>query len=327
MLEYVHTGDSVRASTVNDIIDAVDGRASSSPDLLVTGSPGGAQVAVPSEMGFSDFKPPRLFDVEEYVFSGWPMAKIQLGFSLSCALVGMAAHEGDLTESPVSSFAIWDNPSNSPAPGLSGEKLAESMFGNDGRIGCAGWINTKIDCSRGEIKAQLWKAGTDFWQTFTNADDESVESELRRLAPGADGLSALEKKCGWTLWRRSELNGEGWTRATNAQLVGDTLETWEGAKQGYSAYKAELVCIKAPEGNDDGTTEWTWAIPLPPDAEWNAELTGVASDQLTFGGDQVCLECKRGEVGQGYSGQATMTSAFYGIGSAVCWGKYSCGVG
>ena len=50
-LDYVHKGEAVRASTINSIIDTIGGNQRMSPDLDVTTTARGPQVAMPSNYG------------------------------------------------------------------------------------------------------------------------------------------------------------------------------------------------------------------------------------------------------------------------------------
>lgn len=72
-LEYVARGEGIKASTVNSLIDAVQGRGDMSPDLIVTGTRSGPQLVAPTQLGSGQLPQQCMFDVKNYTLSGWPM--------------------------------------------------------------------------------------------------------------------------------------------------------------------------------------------------------------------------------------------------------------
>ena len=94
-LEYVARGEGIKASTVNSLIDAVQGRGDMSPDLIVTGTRSGPQLVAPTQLGSSSLKRDSVFDVDNYILSGWPMAKVKLGSKLDNALQAVRVHTDD----------------------------------------------------------------------------------------------------------------------------------------------------------------------------------------------------------------------------------------
>lgn len=81
-LDYVARGEGIKASTVNSLIDAVQGGGNMSPDLIVTGTRTGPQFVAPAQLGSSSLSRNSVFDVDNYTLSGWPMAKVKLGSKL-----------------------------------------------------------------------------------------------------------------------------------------------------------------------------------------------------------------------------------------------------
>lgn len=81
-LDYVARGEGIKASTVNSLIDAVQGGGNMSPDLIVTGTRTGPRFVAPAQLGSSSLSRNSVFDVDNYTLSGWPMAKVKLGSKL-----------------------------------------------------------------------------------------------------------------------------------------------------------------------------------------------------------------------------------------------------
>lgn len=81
-LDYVARGEGIKASTVNSLIDAVQGGGNMSPDLIVTGTRTGPQFVAPAQLGSSSLSRNSVFDIDNYILSGWPMAKVKLGSKL-----------------------------------------------------------------------------------------------------------------------------------------------------------------------------------------------------------------------------------------------------
>lgn len=81
-LDYVARGDGIKASTVNSLIDAVQGGGNMSPDFLVTGTRTGPQIVASAKLGSSSLSRNCVFDIDNYILSGWPMAKVKLGSTL-----------------------------------------------------------------------------------------------------------------------------------------------------------------------------------------------------------------------------------------------------
>lgn len=50
-LDYVARGEGIKASTVNSLIDAVQGGGNMSPDLIVTGTRTGPRIVAPTAVG------------------------------------------------------------------------------------------------------------------------------------------------------------------------------------------------------------------------------------------------------------------------------------
>ena len=116
-LEYVSRGEGIKASTVNSLIDAVAWRADMAPDLLVTSTKSGPQLAVPTQLGSSSLKRDSVFDVENYTLSGWPMAKVKLGSKLENALEAVRVLTDDGIKNATSALMVFKNSSNCPFGG------------------------------------------------------------------------------------------------------------------------------------------------------------------------------------------------------------------
>lgn len=111
------------------------------------------------------------------MLSGWPMVKLQLGFTVDDCLGAMKYHRADgTTSTPVSAAVVFSNSDECPTgSSLSGYALAPSDFGLDAAAYAAGWVDTMIEdpYPGGVLKAQLWKykSGAELAEVFTNVDD------------------------------------------------------------------------------------------------------------------------------------------------------------
>lgn len=184
-LNYVRKGEAVRASTINSIIDTIGGNQRMSPDLDVTTTARGPQVAMPSNYGGPNLKPDHILDVGRYMLSSWPMVKLELGFTLNDCLGAIRYHRADgTTSTPVSAAVVYQNSEDCPTGSdISGYALVDDDFGKDAAAHAAGWVDTMIEdpYPSGVLRAQLWKykSGSELAEVFTNIDDQlSVQQQL-----------------------------------------------------------------------------------------------------------------------------------------------------
>lgn len=114
-LDYVSKGESVKATTVNSLIDAVGGNERMSPDLNVTTTVRGPQVSMPSVYGGPNHKPEQLLEVGRYILSAWPMTKLLLGPEIEDCLKSMRYHTADgEVKNAISAAMIYENSSDCP---------------------------------------------------------------------------------------------------------------------------------------------------------------------------------------------------------------------
>lgn len=184
-LEYVSKGQSVRASTINSIIDAIGGNQTMSPDLEVTTTKGGQKVSMPSKYGGKLNPSDHILDQSNYMLSGWPMAQLNLGMEIQDCLGAIKVHKVDGSiDNATSAFVVYQNSSGCPmGSDLSGYLLQSSDFGQDKLVGAAGWVKTMMEDPHpgGKIQAQLWKygEGSKLAEVFTNVPDVGdVKSQL-----------------------------------------------------------------------------------------------------------------------------------------------------
>ena len=111
------------------------------------------------------------------MLSGWPMVKLELGFTLNDGLGAIRYHRADgTTSTPVSAAVVYKNSEDCPTgSGISGYALVSSDFGKDAAAHAAGWVDTLIEdpYPSGALEAQLWKykSGAELAEVFTNVDD------------------------------------------------------------------------------------------------------------------------------------------------------------
>ena len=333
-LNYVSRGESVKASTVNSIIDAVAGGGNQSPDLIVTGTRSGPQFVAPAQLGSTAFDRYELFDVENQVLSAWPMAKLKLGFNLGDCTGGVAIHGDSGVKTAVSAVVVHKNTSTCPVDGgqLTAEVLTEQDFQQNTAAGNSGWVKTKLEGvhpNSGKIKLELWKTDGNYYQVFTNADQEDtrrgLSSVLEEKNVDQQELSGLEYFCGWTLAYQTKLSASGGGQVPTSRLI-----VSRGAKDAYeilgrdmkAVLKARLVCYKVEKENDETSTSWTWVVPLGPQAEYDDEAEAAYSPQLTYGGNPILVDSQEGQLDDGFDGQATWLTGQAELSNCLAFGSF-----
>ena len=177
-LDYVSPGEGVKASTVNSLIEAVQGGGNMSPDLIVTGTRSGPQLVAPARTGSTDLRRDQIFDVENYLLSGWPMAKLKLGFRLQDALGAVNVHADGETLSATSAVVLFKNSANCPFSGgsVSSYVLGEDDFGKRAAYGDTGWVDTKMEGLHGETEPSLevWRTDDNVVEVFVNLENDEI---------------------------------------------------------------------------------------------------------------------------------------------------------
>lgn len=229
-----------------------------SPDLNVTTTARGPQVSLPSDYGGPNLKPDHILDVGRYMLSGWPMVKLELGFTIGDCLGAMRYYRADGTSStPVSAAVVYQNSEDCPTGSdISGYALVSSDFGKDAAAHAAGWVDTLIEdpYPGGVLRAQLWKykSGAELAEVFTNVEDElSVQEQLSSLlsAHGASGedLSTLKIVGSWSLVESTKLSADGQQSLVPTHEIvckHGTIDCYEYGGFDYNAVlKASLECI------------------------------------------------------------------------------------
>lgn len=335
-LDYVNKGESVKASTVNSIIDTLGGNQSMSPDLNVTTTSRGPQVSMPSKYGGPNQNPAQILELSRYMLSSWPMVAIQLGPTIKDCLNVIRYHgvNGDVIPS-VSAAIVFKNSTASPFPDeISSYMLSTSDFGKDAAIHAAGWVPTMIeDISKSNyVQAQLWKFddSSKYATIFTNIEDElSVKQELSSLFVhyGAEDsqVSGMERVDSWILESQSMLsvqNGHETKDVSTHPMVHrkGIIDAYESYGDVKVVLKATLECIDVEKEKDPETDEekivqttWAWKVPLGIDAY--CDEGKAYTECLTYGGNPVVFEVEE-ESGDEYTGEAT-----YEEGS-ILYGKF-----
>ena len=107
-LEYVRAGETVKASTVNSLVDAALGTQTPSPDLVYTTTPHGTQMSLPSKYGKPNGPLVHYLDTEMCVLSGWQFVKLALGHELDDCLEVFKLHTADgEVANPVSAAVVY----------------------------------------------------------------------------------------------------------------------------------------------------------------------------------------------------------------------------
>ena len=340
-LDYVSRGESVKASTINSLIDAVAGSGSQSPDLLITGTKTGPQIVVPTQMGSTTFDQSMLYDVDNYILSAWPMAKLKLGFMPSDCLNGLNIYQDSTKANPISAVVVHYNSSSCPVCGgtLSGKLLEDDDFAEDKAVGATGWVKTSIEgihSSSQPIKMQLWESISNLYQVFTNASDDDTKKQLSTVLNDHNvdeaELSTLYNVKSWPLAYQTSLSSDrgGSVPTSRLNIQHGAVDVYmPPAESNFNAVlKAKLVCYKVIEQDDELTSYWTWLLPMGPDAEYDQSNEVVHSSQLTFGQDNILIEAKEGDLDDNFNGDATWlgnTSDTYGIkylDTCIAYGKY-----
>ena len=294
-LDYVSRGESVKASTINSLIDAVAGSGSQSPDLLITGTKTGPQIVVPTQMGSTTFDQSMLYDVDNYILSAWPMAKLKLGFMPSDCLNGLNIYQDSTKANPISAVVVHYNSSSCPVCGgtLSGKLLEDDDFAEDKAVGATGWVKTSIEgihSSSQPIKMQLWESISNLYQVFTNASDDDTKKQLSTVLNDHNvdeaELSTLYNVKSWPLAYQTSLSSDrGGSAPTSRRNIqhGAVDVYMPPAESNFNAVlKAKLVCYKVIEQDDELTSYWTWLLPMGPDAEYDQSNEVVHSSHHTF---------------------------------------------
>ena len=235
-LDYVSSGEPVRSSTINSLIDAVGGGGNQSPDLIFTGTPNGPQVVSPTQMGNSDIQKQCLFDVRNYTLEGWPMTQIQLGFQLSDALDAVKVRDEDGVLSAVSALMIIKNSANCPFSGgtLSGYRLEANDFVSQG-YNNTGWVKTKMEGVFGKTtpKLQVWKSKKNHvYEVFSNAGKDETKLQLSTLLSqyGVEDeeLSTVYMLGDWKLLHQTETPSGGRNMPTSrTQMMHGSVDVYD----------------------------------------------------------------------------------------------------
>lgn len=307
-LDYVKTGETVKASTVNSLVDAVGGPRNPSPDIQFATTARGAQLWLPSNFGGPNRPLTHYLDIGRSVVSAWPFVKLALGTTLDDCLETIRLHtaESDVA-TPISAAVVFKNSYDCPTGDqLSGYLLSADDFGQDAATHATGWVQTLIEDTNGSLptRAELWA-----WEkpakmavVFTNVDSEvSVKNALSAALDegGADGLSALARVDSWRLGVGGALSVEegGATKWVQThQLVGkhgviDVYDPVEGAEH---VNTADIVCyyIEAHEDEETGekildNAKFAWRYWLGPDSSYedgNEEIKFAYSHSWTING-------------------------------------------
>lgn len=254
------------------------------------------------------------------MLSGWPMVKLQLGFTLGDCLGAMTYHRADGTASaPVSAAVVYQNSGDCPTgSNISCYALDDNDFGKDAAAHAAGWVDTLIEhpYPGGVLKAQLWKykSGSELAEVFTNVDDQlSVQQQLSAVlqanGAGEEELSTLAIVGQWKLLDSTALSAEGQGNLVPThELVRKhgIIDCYEVGGFDYNvALKASLECIdvQRDSSGEVQSTTWAWKIPLGPDADCSEGK--ARSGSVTYGGNEVLFEVEEGEIGRDFSGDAT----------------------
>lgn len=347
-LDYVKKGESVKATTINSIIDTIGGNQRMSPDLNVTTTPRGAQVSMPSDFGGPNNPLNHYLDAGKYVLSGWPFVKLVLGPTLDDCLGVFNYHtvEGDV-ESPISAGIVFKNSSSAPTGAdLSGYLLQEGDFGLDAEVHSAGWVETMIEDTNGKVptNAQLWSWNlpSKMAAIFTNVEDElSVKKTLSTLLQdnGVSGseLSSLERVGTWKLTSSTSLSVEKdgqvtWIPTHELVNTHDTIDVWASeAIPETHINMAELVChyIESHEDSQTGKTvldnaKFAWRYWLGPDSHYEEGETikFVYSHSWTINGQPAVfkVEDKIDSIDQ-YNGQTVAIADERG-GYSIMYGEF-----
>ena len=327
-LDYVRAGEPVRSSTINSLIGAVAGGGNQSPDFMVTGTPRGPQFSKQAETGSTDIAWGSVFDVRNYNLSGWPMAKIKLGFSLGDALGAVRIHGEDGVDNPVSALVVTQNSANCPFAGgrLSTVVLQDSDFAKDAAMGATGWVRTGMEGVYGatEPRIEVWRTTSAAYEVFTNAEESAVAGQVSAAvaANAGDSLSTLAKVDGWTLVRQSRMEGRPTSRVVMKNGVVDVWDAASGRPR-RAMLKAFLGCYATTSGGEGRTSTWTWLVPMGSGAAYDDTNEGAWSTQCSYGGDPVFVECGKGTLDANYDGSAMwLTESKWGTG-LVAFGKFT----
>lgn len=292
-LDYVKKGESVKASTLNSIIDAIGGNQRMSPDLNVTTTTRGPQVSLPSNYGGPNTPLKHYLDTGVYMLSDWQYVNLVLGPTLDHCLDIFKFHdtEGNVIN-PISAAMIFKNSASSPiAPDtLSGYLLSDDQFGLDREAGASGWFQTPIEYTNGQnpVNAQLWS-----WDkpegmvaVFTNVKDQlSVQTQLSDLLSNggieSEKLNQLNMIGSWNLTDAtllsSNVDGEAvWHKTHQLVRVHDDIDIWDYEPTTTKHVNtASLVCYFKDTHKDEESGEevldnakFAWKYWLGPDSKY-----------------------------------------------------------
>ena len=315
-LDYVKGGEPVRAGTINSLIDAVGGGGNQSPDMIMTGTPRGSQFVMPTDMGYTQLTSQSMFDLRNYTLSGWPMAKVQLGFSLNDALDAVRVHTEDGTQHATSAVLLYKNSNNCPIQGgnLSGYVLQEDDFAKDAPRGATGWVKTNMEGVYGQNKLpnlQVWKTENNVIEVIGNTDggdetEQKLSSILHQGGMEDSELSTLKMLDKWTLVNQTRLGGGQNGKPTDRTICKNgTVDLYEfsSMKNERAMLKAFLACYNASEGEGSGRdSDWTWLIPLGPGADYSEDGEGVWTTQFAYGGDPIVVKAEKGALDENFDG-------------------------
>lgn len=134
-------------------------------------------MSLPSNYGGPNGPLVHYLDTEMYVLSGWQFVKLALGHELDDCLEVFKFHTADgEVANPVSAAVVYQNSPESPTTDvLSGYLLSDECFGLDRAAGSAGWVQTLIEYTNGQVpaKAELWswRKPEEMAAVFTNVED------------------------------------------------------------------------------------------------------------------------------------------------------------
>lgn len=305
MLTYVKSGETIRASTVNSLIDAVGGEQNPSPDLGFVNTPNGTQFTLPTSMKGVNGPVPVLFQAAQYMHSGWPFMQYQLGHTREDCLGGIKIHDSDgKIYDTISAAQIWHNSLSCPT----GDTLSGAWidgFGENAVIHDDGYVKTLIEFPSApespRSKLQLWQIDEDIGRSMmviTNEPDkDNVGAMLSAMIiQHGDTLSSAEMISEWSLFDMESLPvpGTGAVPSKPMQHKTGTIDYFVNKDVMRSVLmKADFTCYQRIEDNYGALekTGWCWKLWLGPDSTYTETSDGnfLHTPAFTQGGDEVII--------------------------------------
>lgn len=309
MLTYVKSGETVKASTVNSLIDAVGGEQNPSPDLGFVNTQNGTQFTLPTSMKGLNGPVPVLFQGAAYMHSGWPFMQYQLGHTQEDCLAGIKLHDYDgKVYNTISAAQIWHNSLSCPT----GDTLSGAWiggFGENAVIHDDGFVKTLIEFPSApespRSRLQLWQIDEDIERSMmviTNEPDENnVGAQLSTMIiENGDSLSSAEMISEWSLFDMDSLPIPGigteptMVPSKPTQHKTGIIDYFFTKDFMYSVLmKSDFVCYERID-NDDGTlykSSWCWKIWFGPDSTYIETSDGnfIHAPAFTQGGDDIVV--------------------------------------